>query len=190
MSAGRRVQRVARRALAFPAARRVVVAVGRRAPRVKDAAKVLLGVEAGGSRHLHGKPRVDIRGGHMLLPHQGRRWPIVLVVALGLEPGDTEVVADAIERVQLTTGRFRPLFLVDSGQLGPFRSRSYAVETVMPRAMYARVNPQDSYGDYLADRTLSIVQTYGVRSVVPVSVAALRDGVRPDELRLLGQLEL
>ncbi|GEK17148.1 hypothetical protein CPE01_08810 [Cellulomonas persica] len=184
------MQRAARRVLAFPAARRVVVAVGRRAPRVKDAGKVLLGVEAGGSRHLHGKPRVDIRGGHMLLPHQGRRWPIVLVVALGLEPGDTEVVADAIERVQLTTGRFRPLFLVDSGQLGPFRSRSYAVETVMPRAMYACVNPQDSYGDYLADRTQSIVHAYGVRSVVPVSVAALRDGVRPDELRLLGQLEL
>lgn len=126
----------------------------------------------------------------MLLEHQGRDWPLVVVVALGLETGSTEIVADAVERAQLTSGRFRPIFLVDSGELGPFRQRSYAVETVMTRSTYARVNPQDSYGDYLADRTLSIVTSYGARSVVPVSVAALRAGFPSDELRLMGQLEV
>jgi len=184
------VQKTARRLLAYPSIRRVAVGVGRRAPGLKELGRSVVGTQAGTSskKRRFKRPAIDIRGGHMLLEHQGQYWPIVVFVALDLEPGDTELVADAVERAQLTSGQFKPLFLVDSGQLGPFRSRSYAVETVMPRAMYARVNPQDSYGDYLAERTSSIVTAYGARSVVPLSIASVRAGIAPDELRLVGQL--
>jgi len=191
MSVRSEVQRLGRRVLTVPSVRRVGLAVARRSPGLKGFTQRALGVRAGAWRTggATGQARIDIRSGAMHLPGQGSHWPIVVVVCLGLAPGDTQVLAAAVERAQLTSGRFRPLFLVDSGELAAFRSRSYAVETVMPRSMYARVNPHDSYAEYVYERTRSIVAAYGARAVVPVSMEAL--GSMPTMvLRLIGALDL
>jgi len=189
MSLRNEVRRLGRRLLAVPQVRRAGVAVARRSPALKSLGRRALGVRAGTStKKRAGKPRIDIRSGNMHLPGQGSRWPIVVVAALGLAPGDTERLAATVERAQLTSGRFRPLFLVDSGELAPFRSRNYAVETVMAQAMYARVNPQDSYAEYVYERTASIVSAYGARSVVPMSMETL-DSMPGTVLRLMGALD-
>jgi hypothetical protein len=172
----------------MPTVRRWGKATAARSPQVAQLARRMLGT-AGGRTGPGFVPRIDIRGGHMMLDTQRGRWPIVVVVALGLQPGDTEAVADLVERAQLTSGRFRPLFLVDSGELGPFRARSYAVETVMRPETYARVNPQDSYAAYVYERTESICAAYGVRAVVPLSREAVLAG-DVATVRLIGAFEL
>ncbi|WP_028049438.1 hypothetical protein [Cellulomonas sp. URHD0024] len=190
MSARSALRGVARRALTLPGVRRAAKAVARRSPSAKTFGVRVLGLSAGQpKRRRTGKVRIDIRSGHMMLPGQGSRWPITVVVAVGCTAGDTERLAAAVERAQLTSGRFRPLFVVDSGELAPFRSRNYAVEVVMPRGTYARVNAQDSYGEYLYERVSQIVSTYGARSVVPVVPSAIED-MSGDVLRLVGTLDL
>jgi hypothetical protein len=173
----------------MPTVRRWGKAAAERSPRVKSLGRRVLGAPDKKRRPSPAKPKIDIRGGHMMLDTQRGRWPIVVVVALGLQPGDTEAVADLVERAQLTSGRFRPLFLVDSGELGPFRARSYAVETVMRPDTYARVNPQDSYAAYVYERTESICAAYGVRAVVPLSREAVLAG-DVTTVRLIGAFEL
>lgn len=184
------LQRAGRRLVAYPRVRAAAVAVGRRFPAAKQLGRRVLGIRAGSERFGSGGARIDIRGGLMTLAAQSRTWPIVVFAALDLSPGDTEVVADAVERAQLTSGRFKPLFLVDSGELAPFRVRNYAVETVMAERMYTLVNPQDSYPEYVYERTESIAAAYGVRAVVPLSIEALRAQPTTYLLRLVGALTI
>lgn len=177
-----RVRRAGRRVLAVPAVRGRAVALADRFPVLRSAGNAVLGPTQGTRRAR----TVDIRPGRMVTGEtQGRRLPVVVVVAVGLGPGDAERLAAAIERAQLTTGTFRPLAVIDTGDLGAFRARGYAVEAVMSESVFARVNPHEAWSEYLFERVTVIASGYGARSVVPVDPASL-DRLPDHVLRLVG----
>lgn len=115
-----------------------------------------------GTRTMHFRP------GRYFADDDARNLPIVVVVATGLQPGDAERLAREFERAQLLAGSFRPLFVIDTGEFAPFRSRGYVVERVMRRDELAAANPRDSYGEYLFSRLQSIAHDYGAASIVPL----------------------
>jgi hypothetical protein len=119
---------------------------------------------------------VDITAGRYFVPGKGRTLPVVVLVATGLGPGDAEILADEVEHAQMTTAGFRPLCVIDSSELAPFRARGFAVERVMPEAAFAQVNPHQSWADYVYERVASIAQGYRAASVVPLPPG------RPDAL--------
>lgn len=184
MKAPARLRRAGRRLLSRPAVRRRAAALADRVPWLRSAGNAVLGPPPSSGR----RATLDIRPGRMFHgATQGRRLPIVVVVCLGTGPGDAELLAAAVERVQLTTGSFRPLFVVDGAELSPFRTRGYAVEAVMDRDAYARVNPQDAHSEYVFERVSAICAAYGARGVVPITPAALT--ATPEHvLRLLGAI--
>lgn len=112
--------------------------------------------------------QMSLRPGRYFADAEARTLPIVVIVATGLRPGDTELLAQEFERAQLLAGSFRPLFVIDTAEFGPIRSRGYVVERVMRPDELAAVNPRDSYGEYLFTRLSSIVHDYGAASVVPL----------------------
>lgn len=178
------VRRAGRRFVSYPPVRRRAAAIAERFPAARSLGNAVLGAPPAGRKKLR---TMDIRPGLMFTEVQGRRLPIVVVVCTGTAPGDTERLADTVERAQLTTGTFRPLFVVDSGELAPFRRRSYAVEAVMPEAAYRALNPHDAYSEYLYTRVTDIATAYGTRSVVPLTPDVL-DALPPHVLRLLGAI--
>lgn len=182
MSALGRARRAARRVLAYPAVRRMSLEVVAKAPVVKQWGNAVLGPPPARARH----GRIDIRPGRFFAGDLGRTLPVVALVATGLGPGDTEVLAHEVELAQMTTGSFRPLFVVDSGELAPFRTRSFAVEVLMTPESYEAVNPHDSYDAYLHERVEQIAHGYRVAAVVPLPPGRL-DLPRP-LLRLVGTL--
>ncbi len=184
MSIKRRAQRAGRRFLAYPRVRRVSLAIVARVPAVRDMGNAVLGEPLATTK----KKAVDIRPGPMFYGDvQGRRLPIVLIVAVGLGGGDTETLARQIELAQLTTGTFRPLFVVDSGELAPFRHRNYAVEAVMTAEAYGRVNPHDAYSEYLYERVSAIADGYRAQAVVPLPIQQLAH-LSPSTMRLIGAI--
>jgi len=179
-----RVRRAVRRVLAVPAVRRRAAALANRMPSIRAIGNAVLGVPPATTR----RPVLDIRPGRMFWGDlQGRRLPIVVVVAVGLEPGNGETLALEIEQAQLATGTFRPLVVVDGGELAPFRRRGFAVEAVMSEDAYAQVNPQDAWSEYLFERVNAIVRAYGATSVVPWTATGWQ-GTPRHVLRLLGAL--
>lgn len=128
---------------------------------------------------------VDIRPGRLFAPGEGRDLPIVVIVATGMEDGDAEPLARAVETAQAMTGSFRPLFVVDGSDLDPFRSRQFAVEHVVPEAEFTDLNPDDSWFEYLFDRVAGIARSYRAQSVVPLPAGA-PDAVADHLLRLVG----
>ena len=184
MSALRKVRRVARRFLAVPRVRRRAAALADRLPALRDVANRALGAPPATTR----RQVLDIRPGRMFWGDlQGRQLPILVVVAVGVAPGDGEQLAEEVEQAQLATGTFRPLIVTDSNQLAPFRLRGQAVEAVMAQSVYARINPQDAWSEYLFERVNSIVKAYGAQSVVPWTANGWQDTPRY-VLRLLGAL--
>lgn len=182
MSARSRVRRVGHRVLAQPLVHRTALRVAARLPAIKGVGRALLGTPPAKKRRTKA---LDIRPGRMFTEVQGRRLPVVVLVALGHDVDGLELLADRVERAQLTTGSFRPLFVVDRGVFAPFRSRNYAVEVVMDEAAYREVNPHDAYGEYLFERVEAIASAYGARSVVPLGPEVLV--AAPDHvLRLVG----
>lgn len=182
MSAIGRLRRAGRRFLAVPSVRRRAIGLADRIPALRHVGNAVLGPTESTQ-----KIRVlDIRPGRMFIGEkQGRRLPVVVVAALGLELGDAERLAERLERAQLTTGTFRPLVVIDTGELAPFRRRGYAVEAVMSRSSYERVNPHDAYTEYVYERVSELSAEYGARAVVPVNHATLEH--MPDSvLRLIG----
>jgi hypothetical protein len=136
------------------------------------------------TRAAHGAtPALDIHPGRFFAQDKGRQLPVVVVVATGMDVGDAERLAAAVERAQFLTGSFRPLFVVDSAEFAPFRTRGYAVERVMPVAAYAEVSPHDSYAEYLYGRVSSVARGYRAASVVPMPAQLIEDDLM---LRLIG----
>jgi hypothetical protein len=130
---------------------------------------------------------MGIRAGQHFLKGSARKLPIVVIVATSLRSGEAESLAREVERAQIVTGTFRPLFVIDTAEFGPFRRRGYVVERVMPPEELAAANPGDAHGDYLFERISSIVRTYGATSVVPVAAGSAHalDG---SLLRLIGSV--
>jgi hypothetical protein len=126
-----------------------------------------------------------IRPGRYFPPGVGRRLPIVVVVATGLRDGEAEELAREFEYAQMMTGSFRPLFVIDSGDFGPFRRRGYVVERVMSEKELAKTNPEDAYGEYLFSRLSTITSAYRAVSVVPFASGSL-DILKGPLLRLIG----
>jgi hypothetical protein len=123
---------------------------------------------AGSTKKSGQRTAMSFRPGRYFAGESARRLPVVVIVATGLGEEDTEGLAREIERAQMLAGSFRPLFVVDTAQFSPFRSRGYAVERVMTAGELAAANPLDSYGDYLFDRVRSIARDYSASSVVPI----------------------
>lgn len=182
MSLAGRVRRAGRRFLSRPAVRRRAAALAERMPALRAMGNAVLGPPPPSTRRIP----LDIRPGRMFYGDvQGRSLPIVVVVCLGMRQGDAEELAAAVERAQLTTGSFRPLFVVDGGELAPFRTRGYAVEALMDRETYARLNPHDAHTEYVFERVAAVCAAYRARAVVPLSPAGL--AATPDHvLRLIG----
>lgn len=184
----RRARRLALEFLARPGVRRNVQKVTTRFPAVLTVGRTILGVpqtSGGGSAARRRIPRV--RPGRFFTDGRGEKLPIVAFVAIGLNPGDAEVLAGAVEGAQVTTAGFRPLMIIDTGEFAPFRARGYVAEHVMPADRYALVNPHDAYSEYLLDRVSAIVKGYGVKSVVPLPPGN-PDVIPAYLLRLVGTL--
>lgn len=184
MSPGGRLRRAGRRVLAVPQVRRRAIALADRMPALRSVGNAVLGPTGKSTK----RRTLDIRPGRMFTGEkQGRRLPIVIIVALELQPGDAVRLAERVERAQLTTGTFRPLVVVDTGELGPFRTRGYAVETLMPRTSYERVNPHDAHTEYVYERVRQLSVDYGARAVIPMDRSAL-DQMPDPVLRLIGAI--
>lgn len=177
------IRRATRRMLAVPRIRRIALTVAARFPAVKRLGKAMLDDSPQAAR----RPAADIRPGRFFPDGQGRKLPIVVLVATGLQAGDAERLVHEVEIAQMTTGTFRPLFVVDTSELRPFRDRGYAVEHVMTQEGYAAVNPHDSYVEYLFSRTTAICRAYGAHAVVPLPPGDPTALSRP-VLRLIGAL--
>lgn len=134
-----------------------------------------------------GRQPMRIRAGRHFTDSRARRLPIVVIVALGLADGAAEDLAQGVERTQLSTRSFRPLFVIDSTEFAPFRRRGYVVERVMPADELAAVNPGDDYDEYLYSRVSTIARMYRVASVVPVLPGSL-DDLRGSLIRLVGTI--
>lgn len=175
------------RASAYYRARTAAVRALRRIPGIRAAARAVMADELGGMRSRAAVREMaaplDIRPGRFFAEQKGRTLPVVVFVATSIAAGDGEKLAAAVEQAQYLTGSFRPLFVIDAGQFGPFRARGFAVEYVMAREAYLRVNPADSYPEYLLARVSSIARAYRAASVVPLRPDALPDSV---QLRLVG----
>lgn len=158
----------------------------RRVPGARALARALLADEIGGARTRAARrgavPPMDIRPGRFFTGDRGRTLPVIAIVALGANPGDAEKLADTVERAQYLTGSFRPLLVVDGGELAPFRARGFAVEHVMSEAAFRALNPEDSYNEYVLHRVGSIVSDYRALAALPVPP----DGGDPFQLRLIG----
>lgn len=134
-----------------------------------------------------GRQPMRIRAGRHFTDRRARRLPIVVIVAAGLSDGAAEDLAREVERTQLSTRSFRPLFVIDSADFAPFRRRGYVVERVMPAGELAAVNPGDDYDEYLYSRVSAIARLYQVASVVPVPSGSL-DNLRGSLIRLVGTI--
>jgi hypothetical protein len=134
-----------------------------------------------------GRQPMRIRAGRHFIDSRARRLPIIVIVASGLGDGAAEDLAQEVERTQLSTRSFRPLFVVDSADFAPFRRRGYVVERVMPVDELAAVNPGDDYDEYLYSRVSAIARLYHVASVVPVPSGSL-DNLRGSLIRLVGTI--
>lgn len=128
---------------------------------------------------------VDIQPGRFYEPGRGRTLPIVIFVSTGMAEGDSEELARKVELAQVMTGSFRPLFVVDSSELRPFRTRQHAVEHIMPREEFEALNRHDSWTEYLHERTASIARAYRATSVVPLPRGGVGQ-VSDEMLRLVG----
>jgi hypothetical protein len=178
-----RIRRAGRRFLAVPRVRRVAVALADRAPFLRTAGNAVLGPV-----HSTRRPVLDVRPGRMFVGGvQGRALPIVVIVAVDLPAGAGEDLAREVEHAQLGSGTFRPVVVIDSGDLAAFRRRGHVVEAVMPRATFEQVNPQDSWSEYLYERVNAIVAAYGATSVVPWTTEGWARTPR-HVLRLMGAL--
>jgi hypothetical protein len=128
-------------------------------------------------------PPMGIRPGRHLTAAEARELPIIIIVAEGLGDGGAEKLAGEIEKIQLSTRSFRPLFVIDNADFAPFRQRGYVVERVMPAAELDAVNPGDDHGEYVRSRVAAISRSYRAASVVPIPATG-PDDVRDPLMRL------
>lgn len=145
------------------------------ARRLQRSTAVRKAVGVVGPRRLRPAAMLGFRAGRYFGDRGGRSLPIVVVVSTGLQDADAERLARTVEYAQVVTGSFRPLFVIDRGEFGPFRARGYIVERVMRPDELAAVNPADSYPEYLFDRVTAIAREYGAKSVVPLPAGALAE---------------
>lgn len=134
-----------------------------------------------------GRQPMRIRAGRHLTSSRARRLAIVVIVASGLGDGAAEDLAQDVERTQLSTRSFRPLFVIDSADFAPFRRRGYVVERVMPAEELAAVNPGDDYDEYLYSRVSAVARIYRAAAVVPIPAGGLDDWRGP-LVRLIGAI--
>lgn len=146
--------------------RRMLLRALRRSPAAVRVARLLTDDEVTDHRPM------GIRPGRYFDGVDARALPVVVIVATGLHDGDAERLAHEFERAQMMTGTFRPLFVIDSAELGPFRRRGYAVEHVLRPEELGELCPGDSYSEYLFMRVQSIARRYGASSVVPLPSGA------------------
>ncbi|NEE01445.1 hypothetical protein [Phytoactinopolyspora halotolerans] len=169
----------------YRAARRLAGRALRRSDLAMRIARRLSGSAAPRTSGQHRS--MAFRPGRYFVQDGARRLPVVVVVATGLTDGEAERIAREFEYAQMMTGSFRPLFVIDSADFAPFRSRGYVVERVMRAHELAVASPGDSYGEYLFSRLRSIASDYGAASIVPLpegSAATLRGSTA----RLVGAL--
>ncbi len=170
----------------YRALRKIAIAVLGRSPRAMAVARALVprrGARRVGRRGGSSGVRLNIRAGRYVDDSARQELPIVVIVATGDRAADAERLAASVERAQVLTGSFRPLFVIDHGWFTPFRTRGYAVEHVMSESAFAAVRPHDLYSDYVFRRVASVTRSYGARSVVPVADDGVLD---PESLRLIG----
>lgn len=111
---------------------------------------------------------LKIRAGRYFTDKKARRLPIVILVATGLREEDAEALAREIERAQLMTASFRPVFVIDSADFTPFRRRGYVVERVMPADEFRSIAPTHAYLEYLTTRLETVLREYRAISIIPI----------------------
>ncbi len=93
--------------------------------------------------------------------------PVVLLLALGLGHDELETWADLVARAQARGHRFRPLWVLDSGDLPVVLTRGWACDHVVTAQQHAGLGAPQGYAEHLALR-LDVWRSRTGAPVVPL----------------------
>lgn len=111
----------------------------------------------------------------------GRRLPIVVVLALGLDAELVPGLLAGLRREQVLSGAFRPVVVADCPVLQHVRGHGWVCEVLLDRQEWERLHPGQSWHAYVREHVRRVVRTCGASAVVP-----LVDARHPDAAALLG----
>ena len=95
------------------------------------------------------------------------KMPVILVLAHEIDENELDSLVGKIVDAQ-GKGRFRPIFLIGSTNLKPFRTHNYLAEYAMPESSWVSTERTISYEFYLQKRIGTLLDSYAPDKVVKI----------------------
>lgn len=128
---------------------------------------------------------LDVAGGNLIAGVGVERLPVVVVIMLGMsqnDAADVDGVVREIAELQVLTGGFRPVIVMDTPRLGAARQWGYPAELLVPE--HSWTSDHQPWDDYVRATLASVLVTYRCSASLIVGPAGL---TRTDRL-VLGAL--
>lgn len=141
----------------------------------------LTGAEGRGVRDSAGA--LPVSAGRHVDDALGRTFTLVLVVVTGATRDQLDEIARRTAELQRHGARSRPVFVIDSGDLGAFRDGGYVVDHVLDRETLRGLSPAEDHDSYLQARTGALNRLYGAQRAVSAHLTgAPTDAARIERL--------
>ena len=127
---------------------------------------------------------LDVASGHLLAGVGIERLPVVVVILIGVPEDDVDGVVREVAELQVLTGGFRPVIVMDAPRLGAARRWGYPAELLTPE--HSWTSDQQSWDDYVRSTLASVLVTYRCSASIIVGPGGL---TRADRLLLGGLAE-
>lgn len=157
-------------------ARRTMIPRIRRSPTARAVVHRVFDIDA--EQHTP----LDVGAGNLVAGVGRERLPVVIVVLLGVPADRVDGVVREIAELQVLTGGFRPVIVMDTPRLGAARMWGYPVELLTAEAEWTHAT--QSWDDYVRSTLASVFVTY--RSTASLIIGS--DGLRHADRLLLGSL--
>ncbi|PSK91719.1 hypothetical protein CLV30_13420 [Haloactinopolyspora alba] len=127
---------------------------------------------------------LDVGAGNLISGVGRERLPVVVVVLLGVHDHQVDDIVREIAELQVLTGGFRPVVVMDTPRLGAARTWGYPAELLTDESSWT--HESQSWDEYVCETLASVFATY--RSTASLIIGP--DGLsRADRLLLNGLAE-